>query len=49
MEHQIELGAEVLYGKQSNNPLYQLAEEYNLIDEDHSQYFQSFDLWLFFV
>lgn len=39
VEHQIELGDEVLDGQQSNNPLYQLAEEYHLLNEDHSQYF----------
>ncbi len=38
MEHQIELGAEVLHGKQSNNPLYQLAEEHHLIDIDNSKF-----------
>ena len=32
MEQQIELGAEVLHGKSATNPLYQLAEEHQLID-----------------
>jgi hypothetical protein len=32
VEHQIELGAEELRGGESNNPLYQLAEEHHLID-----------------
>ncbi len=40
MEHQIELGVEVLHGKQSNNPLYQLAEEHHLIDNDDSKFRQ---------
>jgi hypothetical protein len=32
VEHQIELGAEELRGGESNNPLYELAEEHHLID-----------------
>ncbi len=37
MDHQIELGTETLHGGISNNPLYQLAEEHNLIDIDDSK------------
>ncbi len=32
MEHPIELGAEILHG---TNPLYQLAEEHHLIDNEN--------------
>ena len=35
-KQQIELGAEVLHGQQSNNPLYQLAEEHQLIADGDS-------------
>jgi hypothetical protein len=37
VEHQIELGTESLHGEISNNPLYQLAEEHQLIDIDDSK------------
>jgi hypothetical protein len=37
VEHQVELGAELLHGELSNNPLYQLAEEHRLIDIDDSK------------
>lgn len=33
-DQQIELGCEVLHGEVSNNPLFQLAEEYHLVDVD---------------
>ncbi len=38
VEHQIELGAEILQGSQSNNPLYQLADEHHLIDHSDSKF-----------
>ncbi len=47
MEHQFELGAEVLHGKQSNNPLYQLVEEHHLIDNDHSKNNFSLNMYLY--
>ena len=34
VDHTFELGAECLHGETSNNPLYQLAEEHQLIDID---------------
>ena len=37
VQHPVELGAEYLHGDLSNNPLYQLAEEYNLIDINDSK------------
>jgi hypothetical protein len=38
VEHHIELGVEVLHGKSSNNPLYQLAEEHLLIDHSDRKF-----------
>ncbi|CAF1127976.1 unnamed protein product [Adineta steineri] len=38
MEHQIELGTEILQGDQSNNPLYQLADEHHLIDYSNNEF-----------
>jgi len=49
VEHQIELGAEVLHGKQSNNPLYQLADEYHLIDIDNSKFRNSTEVFFFII
>lgn len=34
VDHALELGVDVLYGEPSNNPLYQLAQEHQLIDID---------------
>lgn len=34
VDHPLELGVDVLHGESSNNPLYQLAEEHQLIDID---------------
>ena len=45
--HVLELGAECLDGEPSNNPLYRLAEEYQLVEMDDSKCMQCFDHAIF--
>ena len=40
VEHQVELGGEIFHGQPSNNPLYQLADEYHLLNENSSRYYR---------
>jgi hypothetical protein len=40
-DHVLELGAETLDGEPSNNPLYRLADDYQLAEMDDSKYIET--------